>query len=117
MFYIIGTGYVDITGTGELRITPPDPELYSYDGVDTYEGIAIFEARDNTNTSRIIGTSLMDLEGTYYFPAAHLELGGDAQKFGNQLISHTLTIFGNGELTINYDGRFPAPGNRVFLVR
>ncbi|MBI4555970.1 MAG: hypothetical protein HY706_00175 [Candidatus Hydrogenedentes bacterium] len=117
MFYITGTGFVDIHGGGVLTITPPDPDLYSYPGVDTYEGVAIFQARDNTNESTIIGTSLMNLEGTYYFPAGHLNIGGDATKFGNQLIANTMEIFGNGTLIINYDGRFPAPGGSVFLVQ
>lgn len=116
MFYIIGTGAVNLHGTGDVTITPPDPEVYSYPGADTYEGVAIFQARDNTNEGTIIGTSVMTLEGSYYFPSNHMNLGGDAQKFGNQLIVNTMEVFGNGELTINYDGRFPAPGSRVFLV-
>jgi len=117
MIFITGTGHLDLTGGGVVRMTPPDPELYSYPDVDTYEGVTIFQARDNTNPARIIGTSLMDLEGTYYFPSNHVELGGNATKFGNQLIAYTMEIFGNGQLIVNYDGRFPAPGSRVFLVR
>jgi hypothetical protein len=117
MIFITGTGHLDLSGGGVVTMTPPDPELYSYPGVDTYEGITIFQARDNTNPSRVIGTSLMELEGTYYFPSNHVALGGNATKFGNQLIAYTMEIFGNGQLIINYDGRFPAPGNTVFLVR
>jgi hypothetical protein len=117
MIFITGTGHLDLSGGGMLRMTPPDPELYSYPDVDTYEGVTIFQARDNTNPARIIGTSFMDLEGTYYFPSNHVELGGNATKFGNQLIAYTMDIFGNGHLTVNYEGSFPAPGSRVFLVR
>lgn len=117
MFFITGTGFVDLRGTGIIRITPPDPDLYSYPGVDTYEGISIFQARDNTNESTIIGTSLMELVGTLYFPAARLNLGGTGEGFGNQLIANTINIFGTGEITINYDGRNPAPGGDIFLVK
>lgn len=116
MFYVMGTGSVYIGGNGIVNITPPDPDLYTYPGVDVYEGIAIFQARDNTNEGTIIGTSVMDLEGTYYFPSNHMNLGGNATKFGNQLILNTATISGNGTLIINYEGSDFAPGSRPYLV-
>ncbi len=34
----------------------------------------------------------------------------------SRLIANTIEVAGDGIITINYDGRFPAPGNRVFLV-
>jgi hypothetical protein len=116
MFYITGTGALDITGNGIVSIAPPDPELYSYPDVDTYEGIAIFQDRDNTTSAKIEGISTFSLEGTYYFPNNHLDIGGTGYEAGNQLIAHTMNIAGNSNLTINYDGRFKAPGNKVFLV-
>ncbi|KPK86355.1 MAG: hypothetical protein AMJ81_01555 [Phycisphaerae bacterium SM23_33] len=116
MFYVIGTGVVDLTGTNQIRITPPDPDVYDYPGVDTYEHVSIFQGRSNTNESRIIGTSLLDLEGTLYFPVSHLELGGTGEGFGNQLIADTIDVHGEGVLLIRYDGNEPAVGNRVFLV-
>ena len=116
MFYFIGTGVVDLTGTNTVRITPPDPDLYSYAGVDTYENISFFQARDNFNDSRIIGTSLLDLEGTLYFPSNHLELGGTGEGFGNQLLADTIDIHGTGDMLIRYDGKEPAVGNRIYLV-
>ena len=121
MFYITGTGTscLDLTGTGDIRITPPDPDLYIYTDpqVNAYEGVSIFQDRTNTNDARIIGTSLLDLEGTLYFPKAHIELGGTGDGFGNQLIANTVEVGGTGTITINYDGRFPAPGFRSWLVR
>lgn len=115
MFYV-AAGPVDLTGTGETVISGPDPDLYSYPGVDIYEGVSIFQARDNTSPGRILGTSIMDLTGTLYFPQNHMILGGDSVQFGNQLIVGTAEIMGNSTLIINYDGRNPAPGNRPFLV-
>jgi len=108
MFFIVGSGNVEINGTGNIHITPPESGIY--------EGITIFQARNNTNESVIIGTGLLDLEGTLYFPAAPLEIGGTGDGFGNQLIAYTMWIHGNGDLVINYDGSFPAAGNTVFLV-
>ena len=120
MFYITGTGTscLDLTGTGDIRVTPPDPGLYTYPDpqVNTYEGVSIFQDRTNTNAARIIGTSLLDLEGTLYFRKAHVELGGTGDGFGNQLIANTVEVGGTGAITVNYDGRFPAPGNKPFLV-
>lgn len=116
MFYITGTGIVDLGGNGTFVMSPPDPAVHSFTGAETYEGITIFQDRANTNAGTIVGTSLMELEGSYYFPNNHMSLGGDATKFGNQFIVETLEVFGNGHLTINYDGRFPAQGSTVFLV-
>ncbi len=111
-----GTGYVDIVGTGIVHVTPPDPTLYSYPGVGTYEFVSIFQSRSNTNPSRITGTSLLDLQGTLYFPSAPLEIGGTGDGFGNQLIAHTVWVHGTGDIVINYDGSYPAPGDTIFLV-
>jgi hypothetical protein len=124
MFYVFDSTPADnaesavyLGGNGVLRITPPDPDVYNYPGAATYEGVSIFQARANTNESTIIGTNLMDLDGTLYFPSAHLELGGTGEGFGNQLIADTLEIFGTGNISIQYDGRDPAPGVVAFLVQ
>jgi hypothetical protein len=121
MFYIVGKGNVDLGGTGSLTVTPPDPgnpdPAFQYPEATTYEGVTIFQARDNKNQSEILGTNMLDLEGTLYFPSNHLRVGGTGDGFGNQLIADTIEIHGTGIVTINYDGRFPAPGNTVFLVR
>ncbi|MEX0745882.1 MAG: TadE/TadG family type IV pilus assembly protein [Phycisphaeraceae bacterium] len=124
MFYIVGSGSVQLGGTGHIVVTPSDPTpasqggaAHDFEGADIYEGVSIFQARSNTNESTIIGTSDLDLQGTLYFPEAHLNLGGTGSGFGNQLIAGTMEIFGTGNLVINYDGRNTAPGSHVFLVR
>lgn len=116
MLYITGTGSVDVAGTGSIVLTAPDPELYGYDCVEEYEGVTIFQDRANTNPARIIGTGLLDISGSIYFPSNHLDVSGDSAKLGNQLIAWTIHIFGNGTVNIEYDGRNPAPGRRAFLV-
>lgn len=120
MLYIISPGCLDLAGTGDLVLSPPDPDVHTFPGAATYEGVTVFQARDNTTPSNITGTSGMnwDLGGSYYFPAAQVDIGGTADlQCGNQLIANRVAISGNGNLTINYDGRFPAPGNHVFLVQ
>lgn len=108
MFFVVGSGVVHLNGTGQTVVTPPDS--------GTYEGVSIFTARDNTNDNLLNGTGLLDLQGTLYFPAAHVSVGGTGDGFGNQFIADTIEIFGTGVKTIVYDGRFPAVGNDVFLV-
>lgn len=118
MFFIIGTGDVNIGGTGDIKITPPDPDLYSYPGVDTFEGIAMFQSRTNTNEGRIVGTGgNLDLQGTYYFPKNKMNFGGSGYQAGAQLIAWELEIYGSGQMDLAVNGLIPAPGRRVFLVR
>ena len=120
MLYIISPGCLDLAGTGDLVLSPPDPDVHTFPGAATYEGVTVFQARDNSTPSNITGTSGMnwDLQGSYYFPAAQVDIGGTADiQCGNQLIANRVAISGSGTVTINYDGRFPAPGNHVFLVQ
>jgi hypothetical protein len=125
MFYIVGDGVVNIAGTGSIQSTPIQYDSndfcdssYSYPAnIDyTYEEIGIFQARDNTNDARIVGTSLLDLGGTLYFPSNHIDLSGTGAGFGDQLIAKTIGISGTGDMTIMYDGRNRAPANRSYLV-
>ncbi len=132
MFYVVDSTPTDnkpsrvyLGGNGIIKVSGIDPAQYSYPPeVAIYEGVTFFQARitdyggayGNTNESTIIGTSEMDLQGTFYFPTNPLRLSGTCGSVGNQLIVDELWISGNGTLVINYDGRNPAPGNRVFLV-
>ncbi len=58
----------------------------------------------------------MNLEGTYYFPANHLEVSGEGMMLGNQIITWTMRLQGTSEFWIAYDGSFATGGQRVFLV-
>ncbi len=115
MLYVL-QGPVDIRGSGTLTITPPDPDEYSYPGVDIYENVAIFQARTNSAEGRVLGTANMNFEGTYYFPRNKINLGGTANNFGDQFIAWQAEIFGNGTIELAVDGSIPAPGKEVFLV-
>jgi hypothetical protein len=108
------TGKLDLGGTGTTTITPMTDEINSN---PYYIGVAIFQARDNLAEATIIGNADMALEGTYYFPRNHLEVGGTGIALGNQLIAWQLYLHGTGTFAIQYDGSFPAPGSKVFLVQ
>lgn len=125
MFYVVGDGVVDIAGFGSIQASPIKfgdanfcDSSFSYPGdIDyTYEDMTIFQARDNFNGARIVGTGLLDLEGTLYFPDNLVDLSGSGEGFGDQLIADTIEISGTGNMVIKYDGRNRAPANKSFLV-
>jgi hypothetical protein len=126
MFFVTGDGVVDLAGTGNIETTPIiyDSNDFCNSGFNypagtdyIYEGVGIFQARDNFNDARIVGTSMLDLEGTLYFPENHLDLTGTGDGFGNQLIADTVEVSGTGDITIMYDGRnYNAVPTRSILV-
>ena len=109
LFYIMGTGALDLRGTGQVRITPIEDTIY--------EGMSMFQAYGNTNEARILGNAFMELEGAFYFPDNHLVPSGDSITLGNQLIVNTIRIWGNSTVVINYTGQEPGVGVQTFLVR
>jgi len=111
MFYITGTGSVDLRGNGTVQINQ-NFEIES----GPYTGIAIFQDRNNPNPAYILGTNNLDITGVIYFPQNHVEIGGTGDGFGTQLIADTIEIRGTGLIQINYDGRNPFPANRAILV-
>lgn len=64
MFYIVGTGHVNLRGTSQVHITAPDPDIDNFPEAATYEGIAVFQSRTNTNEGAIIGNGSIELTGT-----------------------------------------------------
>ncbi|MBI4603200.1 MAG: hypothetical protein HY721_14690 [Planctomycetes bacterium] len=124
LLYLQGpSGKVEITGSGVVAITAPDPDnpdpAFQYPEAATYEGVSIFQSRLSTRASRITGTSLMTLEGTIYFPSSLLRMKGTSDAFANQVIADQVSVSGSGSgsITVNYDGRFHATTNEVFLVK
>ncbi len=118
MLYVVDTTPTDnkpsgvtLTGNGSIEIT----------GIKsgTYEGLAIWQARGNDNPMDIRGTeAFQGIGGAVYARDAHVDITGTSDSFGIlQLICDTAGLSGSGMLHINYDGRFPAPGNDIFLVK
>ncbi|NQT21400.1 MAG: hypothetical protein HQ592_16960 [Planctomycetes bacterium] len=115
--HIVGDGRIDLSGNGVVQITPPDSEVHSFPGADVYEGVSLFQARDNTSEAHIAGTASFDMEGLLYFPSNNVDVTGTGLTFGNQVVADSLQLGGNSEITIPYIGEEGAGGTTVFLVR
>ena len=81
-----------------------------------YAGIAVWQDASIKKGVTLVGTPQMQITGTLYFPGAATDLKGNSSAVASQLITKTLSLSGNGSLTINYDGRFANAG-KVFLAR
>jgi hypothetical protein len=118
-------GQIQLTG-GDIMIhesyDPENPEavFYGDQGYDLsapdFKYVALYQDRDNPEEIRINGNTGLDLRGSLYFPTAHVVLSGTGIDAGTQFICGSLETVGTTEVTINYDGRFWAPGFRSILV-
>jgi Flp pilus assembly protein TadG len=118
MIYV-KTGPLTLLGNGNISITPIDDTDPNFGTDAAYEGVSLFQARTNTTLSTISGTNnTTSIGGTLYFPNNTINLQGTGDlTAGNQLIANKVSIGGTGTITIHYDGRNPAAGNKVFLVQ
>jgi len=115
MFYILSPAGINVSGSGDVLITPPTS--------GTYNGVSIFQARDNTSLGYVSGTGFATGElfaagvGAVYLPNAKLEIRGTGSGLNfHQLIADKLEIHGTGEVTIRFFGHIPAAANFVYLV-
>jgi Flp pilus assembly protein TadG len=128
-------GKLAINGSPIITLTPmnsdpefgdvtPDTDNAWYNPGNIYDGISIFQARENDtdNTSppdsRYEGTSseLSEILGTLYFPDNLLTVSGDHEALGEQLIADRIALSGGADVIINYNGRFFVKGFRSMLV-
>lgn len=106
MFYI-EEGQAKFTGSGDTTLTAPES--------GDYEGVVIFQARNNTNDVIITGDSAADGWGTVYAPAAEINFTGNATT-SFQFISQTFYAHGNSTLNITFDGGFLADVPYIWLA-
>jgi Flp pilus assembly protein TadG len=109
MIYLAGSAAIDFRGNGTVILSPATSGTYAH--------VTIFQAHGNTSQSQINGTDTMHISGTLYFPSCNLDLRGTGDGVGNQIIANTLSVSGNANLTVNYNGAFPNNTTRVFLVK
>jgi hypothetical protein len=107
-------GKIDIDGNSYVRIVSRADQFH-LDPNDEL-GIAIWQDRDNHNPGKIIGTGDCEIVGTIYCGYNAMEVGGNAQQMGNQLIAGCLYLHGRVSLGIAYDGRNKVLAYRSILV-
>ncbi len=77
---------VNLSGNGNISLTAPTS--------GTYDGILLFQSRDNTRALSLSGNGLVIPGGLIYAPAAQLVLSGNGQFQGSSIVD-TLNISGN----------------------
>jgi RHS repeat-associated protein len=89
-------GAISLSGNGTMTLTAPTS--------DTYDGVVIFQARDNTQAISMSGNNLTGVVGSVYAKSAQLNLSGNA-KFNDALVVGTMNISGNAVFSaITTDG-------------
>jgi hypothetical protein len=64
------SGSIQLAGNGGFDLSAPDS--------GTYAGVSVFQARGNTTSGAMVGTSDSGLEGIVYMPSAQLSISGNA---------------------------------------
>ncbi|HAU38146.1 MAG TPA: hypothetical protein DCX07_10590 [Phycisphaerales bacterium] len=116
MVYLLSGG-IKLHQHHQVQLTAPDPDVHSFPGADTYEGIALFQARNNSQSADILGTSDMIINGGIYLPFAEAKLAGNAGVFASTLIAYTVSISGTSSIYIDHTQHTPPTGKTVLLVR
>jgi Flp pilus assembly protein TadG len=115
MFYNAGTGSSD-----SLSISGNSTGTVSLGGLTSglYQGILYFQARGATEPVSITGNGNFSMEGTIYTPSGSLKITGNGASsvIGSNLIADTLTISGNGNITVDYSGYVQPKGRFLGLV-
>lgn len=90
-FYIEGGG-LTLTSGGTVRLSPPTSGYY--------EGILIFQARNNSTPARFHANALWISSGTLYFPDAQVALSGTVRLTLSMLIAYRVSVESDSELRI-----------------
>ncbi|MCH8814157.1 MAG: hypothetical protein IH957_03535 [Chloroflexi bacterium] len=106
MFYI-DEGEAVFDGSGVTSLTAPTS--------GDYEGVAIFQARDNTSDVIISGNAATGGWGTIYAPAAMIDFSGNAIT-SFQFISKTFWAHGNSHLQVVYNSGFSTTVPYIWLA-
>lgn len=102
MLYLLG-GRLDIVAQHEVLITPLRPELHDSPEANTYEGVSIFQDRNNTNPGRIILTTQYNVQGTIYLPGADIGFSGaPGPTLADQLIVQNVWFHHTGAGLMNF---------------
>jgi hypothetical protein len=109
-------GAIDLGGNAEIAITSRG-DAATPRQIEGEMGLAIWQDRENSTYGKILGTSGMQITGTIYCGYNAMDVGGNADQMGNQLIIGALRLHGNPDLEIAYDGRNSVEAYRSILVQ
>jgi hypothetical protein len=113
MIYVTGPqASINMSGNGTVNLTPMT--------TGPYEGITLFQARDNSQGATLNGNGNLSITGTIYAPGANLTAigNGNTDVFGSQIIARSLTTSGNGTVNVDFDSNPNAvpPTRKLGLV-
>jgi hypothetical protein len=123
MFYNAGTGSNDA-----INIAGSSSGTVSLYGINTtsaftpynyiYNGMLIFQARGATEAVQITGNGNFTMEGTFYAPSGTLKLDGQGTTsiIGSNLVADQISISGQGNVTVDYNGYVQPKGRFLGLV-
>jgi hypothetical protein len=90
-FYFESGASVQLTGNGDINLSAPTS--------GTYQGVLMFQARNNTTAAQIMGNSSMRVSGVLYFPNANVHFGGNGSSVNSSattsIVAYNLTLDGN----------------------
>jgi Flp pilus assembly protein TadG len=84
----VAAGSISLSGQGSLTISAPTS--------GTYQGIAIYQDRADTNGVSLVGGSTLDVSGVIYAPAANVSLSGNSgsSTVNTTIVANTLSLNG-----------------------
>jgi hypothetical protein len=88
MIFVGPSGSLDLGGNGSVTLSPPTS--------GTYQGIGIFQSRSNSTDFKVAGNGNFSMTGTFYAPDATMQITGNGDVEGSQLIGYQLANKGGG---------------------
>jgi Putative Flp pilus-assembly TadE/G-like len=90
-FYFPAGSSVSISGNGNISLSAPSS--------GTYQGVLMFQSRDNLTTAQVVGNGSSRFNGVLYFPNATLKFGGNGSAVNNSgttsVVAYNLMLTGN----------------------
>jgi Flp pilus assembly protein TadG len=115
MFYNAGTGSPD-----KINIAGSSTGTVNLGGLTSgiYQGLLVFQARGATEDVSLTGNGSFTMEGALYSPSGTLKLAGNGSLsiMGSNLVADQISISGNGNVTVDYNGYTQPRARYIGLV-
>jgi hypothetical protein len=101
MIFLRNGAALDFASEGlAFTLNPPDTSIHNFAGADTYKGICIFQARNNSATSKIPLAGNAQCNGTIYLPLGQLDITASGGNGGVKAIVYRLYVNGTADVAI-----------------